>query len=128
MQLALADAGLSPEQIGHINAHGAGSVEGDRVEAAAIRQAFESVPVTAFKSYFGNLGAAAGAMEMAASVLALEHGLVPPTLNYHHGDPACPLHIVQGEPLRGAAPAAMLINQTTRGQAAAVVLAADHTA
>ena len=81
------------------------------------------VPVTAPKSYFGNLGAAGGAMEMAVSVLALSAGLVPATLNYERPDPACPLRVVRGEPLSCPASPALLINWTGIGQAAAVVLA-----
>jgi 3-oxoacyl-[acyl-carrier-protein] synthase II len=68
------------------------------VEAAAIHAMLPGVPVTAPRSYFGNLGAAAGAMEMAASVLAFSTGLVPPTLNYERPDPACPVRVVSAEP------------------------------
>ena len=82
-----------------------------------------TVPVTAAKSYFGNLGAAAGAVEMAVSVLAAGGALVPPTLNYEHPDPHCPLQIVHGEPLRATSAAAMLLSWTPVGQAVAVVLA-----
>ena len=97
--------------------------EDDRIEAQAIRDVAPDVPVTALKSYFGNLGAAAGAMEMAASVLALGAGLVPPSLNYQRPDPQCPVHVIHGEPLASAQSLALLLNRTDAGQAVAVVLA-----
>ena len=122
MTAAIERAGLNPEGIGHVNAHGLSAPWEDRLEAQAIRDALPGVPVTAPKSYFGNLGAASGAVEMAASVLALEAGEVPPTLNYERPDPDCPIPVVSGEPLRGAAPTALLLNWTAAGQSAAVVL------
>ena len=66
----MADAGLTPADIGHINAHGISTVEDDVLEAQAIQEFFGDTPVTALKSYFGSLGAGGGAVEMAASVLA----------------------------------------------------------
>jgi len=59
---------------------------------------------------------------MAASVLALVHGRVPPTLNYDTPDPACPINVVHGGPLTGAKPTALVLNQSSTGQAAAVVI------
>ena len=84
---ALASAGLGPSDIGHVNAHGSGMIEGDRFEAQAIRSCLGDVPVTAPKSYFGCLGAGTGAVEMAASVLAIATGTLPATLNYEFPDP-----------------------------------------
>ena len=88
-----------------------------------MREVAPSVPVTALKSYFGNLAAASGAIELAASVLSLDRGLVPPTLNYRTPDPGCPVEVIHGRPLRQAAATAMAINRTRSGQAAALVLA-----
>jgi 3-oxoacyl-[acyl-carrier-protein] synthase II len=122
IQAALAAAKLTAADVGHVNAHGESSVKHDRVEAQAIRDTLGNTPVTALKSYFGDLGAGSGAVEMAASVLALVHGRVPPTLNYETPDPACPIHVVRGGPLTGAKPAAVVLNQSSTGQAAAVVL------
>ncbi len=119
---ALDSAGRSPAAIGHVNAHGAGTVDDDRVEAAAIRELMADVPVTAPKSYFGSLGAAGGAMETAVGVLALEKELIPPTLHYEHPDPACPVNVVRGEPMRLSNRPALLVNRTSIGQAAALVL------
>jgi 3-oxoacyl-[acyl-carrier-protein] synthase II len=123
MDLALGDSGLSPGDIGHLSAHGLGTVVGDRLEASAIGQVFNGVPVTAPKSFVGNLGAACGAMEIAASVLALVNNQVPMVLNHRRPDPSCPLKVIAREPLIGARPMAMVLNQTNVGQAAAVVLA-----
>lgn len=119
----LARSGLTARQLGHVNAHGVSTVAEDRVEAAALRAAVAGVPVTAPKSYFGNLGAASGAMELAVSVLALGARMVPVTLNYEHPDPACPVDVIHGEPLRSAQPVALLVNRTPIGQSAALTLA-----
>ncbi len=97
-------AKLTPADIDHVNAHGLGTVAADRAEAQAIRAELGDVPVTAPKSFFGNLGAAAGAVEAVASVLALTAGQIPPTLNYRQPDPDCPVQVVHGGPGRGQRP------------------------
>lgn len=122
IRVALGSAGLSPADIGHVNAHGLSTTEDDRIEASAIRDLLGEVPVTAPKSFFGNLGAGTGAVEMAVSVLALRHKLVPPTVNFEHPDPACPIHVVHGRPLPEAKPVALVLNHTHTGQAVAVLL------
>lgn len=119
---ALDRAAMEPRSIGHVNAHGAGTVEDDKTEAAVIRELLGDVVVTAPKSYFGNLGAAGGAMEMAVSLLALEKGLIPPTLHYRQPDPECPVNVAQGEPLPVSASSALLVNRTPAGQSVAIVL------
>ncbi len=121
---ALAYAGLRPDEIGHVNAHGMSTRHDDRIEAQAIHATLGDVPVFAPKSYFGNLGPGGGAVEMAASVLALAHGTVPPTLNYEHPDPECPVNVVGGQGAPARQPTALLLNHTPYGQAAAVVLGA----
>lgn len=121
---ALASSGLRHEEIGHVNAHGVGTTLDDRIEAQAIRRTLGDVPVTAPKSYFGNLCAAAGAVELVASVLALEKGLIPPTRNYSQPDPDCPVRVVAGEPWPSTQPAALALNHAPAGQAVALVLAA----
>jgi 3-oxoacyl-[acyl-carrier-protein] synthase II len=123
MLASLAQAGIHNGQLGHINAHGLSMRDADRVEAEVIHSLTPETPVTASKSYFGNLGAAAGAMEMAVSLLALGAGCVPMTLNYERRDPACPVRVIHGEPLISSTPSALVVNQTSCGQAAAVVLA-----
>ncbi|MCI0360007.1 MAG: beta-ketoacyl-[acyl-carrier-protein] synthase family protein [Planctomycetaceae bacterium] len=123
IEAALAAAGMTPADIGHVNAHGDSSIEQDRIEAQAIRRTLGDVPVTALKSYFGDLGSGSGAVELAASVLALASGRVPPTLNYETPDPDCPINVIHGGPLI-AKSTALALNQSTTGQAAALVLTA----
>ena len=80
------------------------------------------MPVTAIKSYFGNLGAGSGAVELAASLLALESNTIPVTLNYETPDPACPIDVVAGEPRPAAHPTALCLSHSEFGQAVAVAL------
>lgn len=126
MTAALRDAGLNPEDVGHINAHGLGSKQADIDEAQAIQKVFgdhaEKVPVTALKSYFGNAGSGCGTLELAGSILGLKHGVIPPTLNYTAPDPQCPLNVVHGEPLAASNKVALNVNVTRMGQASAVVV------
>jgi len=120
---ALRQADLAPDDLGHVNAHGAATRDEDRYEAAAIRAALGDIPVTAPKSFFGNLGSGSGAVELAASVLGFAYDKVPVTLNYEQPDPECPIHVVHGRPLRGAARTAIALNQSWTGQVAALVIA-----
>ena len=125
MQLALTQADLPAQRLGHVNAHGLSTPEDDAIEAQAIADVAPNVPVIAPKSYFGNLGAAAGTMEMAVSLLAFGARLVPPTLNYRRPDPRCPIRVIHDGPmpLGDSESSALLINRTAAGQAVAVVLA-----
>ncbi len=123
VRLAMADAGLRPEQIGHVNAQGASLALEDRIEARAIHACLPDVPVTAPRSYFGNAGAAAGAIEMIASVMAVGEGRIPATLNYQYPDPECPVPVIHGKPLVTTLRTAVAINWTRVGQATALVLA-----
>jgi len=118
---AATNAGL---RVGHLSAHGLSTPEDDPVEARAIHAVLPEVPVTAAKSYFGNLGAAGAAMEMAADLLALQTGKVPPTLNYRRPDPECPVQVIHAEPLEGAPPVALKVSFSALGQAASVLLGA----
>ena len=120
---ALQAAALQPSDIGHVNAHGLGTIDDDRLEARGIHDALGNVPVTAPKSFFGDLGGGSGAVEMAASVLALSKGVLPPTLNYETPDPACPVNVVRGEPMPIEKRTAMVLSQADTGQAVAVLLA-----
>jgi 3-oxoacyl-[acyl-carrier-protein] synthase II len=113
--------GLSAKEIGHVSAHGLSTKLEDQHEAAAIAATLGDVTVFAPKSYFGNLGTGSGAIELAASVLALAHNEVPATLNYETPDPACPVN-VNAAPLRNRPRTAICLSQSTSGQAAAVVL------
>jgi 3-oxoacyl-[acyl-carrier-protein] synthase II len=124
----LRKSGLLPRAIGHINAHGKSTRRDDLVEARAYSRALgdaaESVPVTGLKSYFGTFDAGAGAVELAASVLALRHGVVPCTLNYENPDPLCRLNVIRREPLPVKNLTALSVNRSGIGQSAAAVIRA----
>ena len=121
-------AGMVPSELGHINAHGKSTQRDDLVEARALHRAFdddvETIPVTALKSYFGHFDAGSGAVELAGSLLALERGTLPMTLNYETPDPRCRLRVVQREPMRLRQKSALTVNRTAMGQTAAAILRA----
>jgi nodulation protein E len=98
MRSALGDAGVEPAAIGYINAHGTGTQANDATEAQAIRQVFsahtDELAVSSTKSMHGHALGAAGALEAAATLMALDQGLLPPTANFTECDPACPLDVV----------------------------------
>jgi len=122
VRAALQDAEAQPGQLDHVNANGISTVEGDRAEAAALRDCAEGVPVTAPKSFFGNLGAGTGMVELCASLLALEHGETPVTLNFATPDPACPVDVIHSAPAPLRKSKVLVVNQSGTGQAAAVVI------
>jgi nodulation protein E len=101
MRDALYDAGLSREQINYVNAHGTGTPVNDSTETRALRQVFAShannVAVSSTKSMHGHTLGAAGALEAAATVLALRGDFIPPTANFLERDPACDLDVVPNE-------------------------------
>lgn len=121
---ALAQADLPAASLGHVSASGLGTRDDDRDEAQALAQFAPGVPVVAYKSYFGNLYSAGGAVELAASVLSLAAGVVPRTLNYETRDPECPIQVIRGEPYYSAAPLALVLGATRSAQGAAVVIGA----
>jgi 3-oxoacyl-[acyl-carrier-protein] synthase II len=100
MQHALASAGLAPEAIDHINAHGTGTPLNDRLETSATKRVFgshaASIPMVSIKGAIGHLLGAAAAVELIASVLSAMHNRVPPTRNYQEPDPECDLDYVPG--------------------------------
>jgi 3-oxoacyl-[acyl-carrier-protein] synthase II len=121
-------ASLRPADLGHINAHGKSTQRDDLVEACAFRRTFdgdvESIPVTALKSYFGHFDAGSGAVELAGSLLALERGTLPMTLNYETPDPRFRLRVVHREPLDLRKKTALTVNRTAMGQSAAAIIRA----
>ncbi|MBY0526301.1 MAG: beta-ketoacyl-[acyl-carrier-protein] synthase family protein [Gemmataceae bacterium] len=125
IRAALNDAGIGPEDVDHVNANGFSSVTCDVWEARALQEVFgnckEPVPVTALKSYIGNLGAGSGTTELAGSLAALEHGLVPPTLNYEEPDPACPISVLSGSARPVQKSHVLKVSFTDVGQCAALV-------
>lgn len=126
MRMALDDACLTPADIGHVNAHGTGDPDVDVEEAQAIHDVFgelgSKVPVTAFKSYWGNPGASCSTLEIVGSLMGLEHGQVMPTLNYETPDPRCNLNVVHGQPLNVTNKTFIKVSVTRAGQASAVVM------
>ncbi|MCS6808860.1 MAG: beta-ketoacyl-ACP synthase II [Bacteroidota bacterium] len=104
MRLALHDARLQPKDIGYINAHGTSTPLNDKTETAAIKTVFGEhaykLAVSSTKSMTGHLLGAAGAVEAAATVLALYHGILPPTINYEVPDPDCDLFYVPNIPVQ----------------------------
>jgi 3-oxoacyl-[acyl-carrier-protein] synthase II len=120
-------SGLTPDDIGHVHAHGLSTEKCDAEEAWAINEVFarrkSPVPVTAAKSYFGNLGAGAGAVELIASLLAMREQKLFPVLNYTTPDPACNVNVCRS---LGTDPGRVVVstNVTPHGQASAIVAGA----
>lgn len=126
IQAAMRDARMNPDGLGYYNAHGVSTPDGDRAEARALRSALGDhaleIPVSAHKSNVGNTVAGCGAIEFVAGVLALQHGVIPPTINYVKPDPECPLSVVAGAPRELKKSSFLSANATLLGQAAAVVV------
>jgi 3-oxoacyl-[acyl-carrier-protein] synthase II len=110
MELALGDAGIGKDHIGYINAHGT-STMADAIETRAIKTVFGEraygIPVSSTKSMTGHLLGAAGGIEAIFSVLALFHGILPPTINLENPDPACDLDYVPNKARPAAIKAAL---------------------
>ncbi|MCR4414282.1 MAG: beta-ketoacyl-[acyl-carrier-protein] synthase family protein, partial [Thermoguttaceae bacterium] len=121
----LGNAGVAPDAIGFVHAHGLSTRTCDAEEAWAIGQVFggraRPVPVVAAKSYFGNLGAGGGMVEFIASVLALHHGRLFCTLNYEDPDPDCPLAVVT-EAGHASGESFVSLGVTPQGQASAALV------
>lgn len=101
MEMALQRAAVSTDQVDYINAHGTSTVLGDAAETQAIKMLFGEraykIPVSSTKSQIGHLLGGAGAVEAVATFMALEEGILPPTINYEHPDPRCDLDYVPNE-------------------------------
>ncbi len=101
MQMALDDAGVRPEDVDYISAHGTGTQENDKVETLAVRKVFgdaaPGTPVSSVKSMLGHLIAAAGATELLTCILAIRDQVLPPTINLDNPDPLCDLDYVPHE-------------------------------
>jgi nodulation protein E len=124
MRGALREAGLAPEAVGYINAHGTGTPGNDPVESRAIREVFgahaDKLGVSSTKSLHGHALGAAGALEAVATVLALHHGILPPTANFTERDPECDLDYIPNKP-RAQQVGAALSNSFAFGGLNAVV-------
>ena len=126
MRRALADAGLSAEQIDAVNAHATATYSGDLAEAAALRKLFASrwreVPVSGSKGAIGHAIAAAGVLEAIVAAQTCATGIVPPTVNLRHVDDGCELDHVIGEPRDVAARTVLAVSFGMGGQNAAIIL------
>jgi 3-oxoacyl-[acyl-carrier-protein] synthase II len=123
---ALADAGMTSEQIDHINAHGTATPENDKMEYLAISTVFgeraKQIPVSSNKSMVGHTISAAGAVEAIFSLLTLEHQRIPPTINYDVPDPAIPFDVVPNKARDARVTAVMSNSFGFGGQNASLIL------
>jgi len=101
MRAAIKDAGISPEQVAYVNAHGTSTPAGDRIECAAIKGVFgdhvKSLKVSSTKSMTGHLLGAAGGLETIVVAKVIETGQIPPTINVENQDPDCDLDVCAGK-------------------------------
>ena len=104
MSLALADAGIAPEEVDYINAHGTSTVYNDRIETLAIKKVFGKhafkLAVSSTKSMMGHLLGAAGAVESIICILVIQKDVIPPTINYNSFDPECDLEYTPNKPAK----------------------------
>lgn len=123
LRTALADAGLSPADVGHVNAHGTSTLSNDLIEAAMLRRVLgESPLVTSTKAMTGHTLGAAGGIEAALTVLALQHQLVPPTVNLDAPDPLIEMDVVAKEARSASFDCAVKTSLGFGGHNAALVL------
>lgn len=104
VRMALKDGGIAPEQIGYVNAHGTGTTVNDTTETRALHLAFgdhaRHLAISSTKAMHGHTLGAAGAIESAATILALSSGILPPTINFREPDPQCDLDYIPNCPRR----------------------------
>lgn len=103
MYNALDDAGVSPEDVDYVNAHGTSTPIGDKIEAEAIKMVFKNrssqIPVSSIKSVTGHMLAASGAFETACTIMSINEGIIPPTMNIIEQDTGCDINIIKEKPL-----------------------------
>jgi 3-oxoacyl-[acyl-carrier-protein] synthase II len=131
MQIALRKAGLRPDQIGYLNAHGTGTPLNEKYETIAIKRAFGDaayqVPISSTKSMTGHMLGAAGGLEAIFAIKALETGILPPTINYEVPDPDCDLDYIPNEARHRAIEYAMTNSMGFGGHNVSLILAGpDH--
>jgi 3-oxoacyl-(acyl-carrier-protein) synthase len=128
MRWALQDAGVDPDQVDYINAHGTGTRINDPTETKAIKEVFgtaaHEILISSTKSMIGHCMGASGALEAIASVMTLSEGLVHPTINYHTPDPECDLDYVPNESREAKIKVALSNSFGLGGQNACLVLGA----
>lgn len=129
VRAALADAGLTEDQISYVNAHGTSTPENDKMEYLALSSVFgeqiASIPVSSNKSMIGHTLTAAGAIEAVFSLLTIQTGTLPPTINYDNPDPAIPLDVVPNVKRDGEVSAVLSNSFGFGGQNASLVLTAN---
>jgi 3-oxoacyl-[acyl-carrier-protein] synthase II len=127
MELALADARVTPDRVDYINAHGTSTPYNDRIETHAIKNALgveaKRIPVSSSKSQLGHLLGAAGAVEAAITILAIGNQKIPPTINHATSDPDCDLDYVTDGPRNERVEIAMSNSFGFGGQNACLVFA-----
>lgn len=121
-------AGVRPDEIGHINAHGKSTQRDDLLESVAYHRALgaaaSKIPLIALGSYFGQFDAGTGAVELAGSILAIRNRELPITLNYETPDPGCELNVVRDQTIALRNSLTLSVNRTSMGQSAACLLRA----
>ncbi len=126
---ALASAGVNPEDVDYINAHGTATPQNDSAETAAIKAALgekaREIPVSSIKSMIGHCLCASGGIEAVATVLTIRHGQIPPTIHYEHADPACDLDYVPNEAREDTVEIALSNSFAFGGNSSVVVFARE---
>jgi len=129
IRAAIADAGITADQIHYINAHGTGTSVNDKVETLAIKKTFGElaykIPVSSTKSMMGHLIAAAGATELIVCLLAMRDGVLPPTINYETPDPECDLDYIPNEAREGKCQVTLSNSFGFGGQNISLILSRD---
>ena len=124
--MALGKAGVSPEQIDYLNAHGTSTPRGDKAETLVIKKVFGerayNLPVSSIKSTMGHMQGACGSSELAACCLAIRDNILPPTINYEYPDPECDLDYVPNQARRHRVDIAASNSFSFGGRNTAVVL------
>jgi 3-oxoacyl-[acyl-carrier-protein] synthase II len=125
MRMALKDAGLQPSDVDYINAHGTSTPMNDKLETQAVKAVFgdhaRKVPMSSTKSMTGHLLGAAGGIEAVATVLTIDKGLMPPTINLENPDPDCDLDYIPNVARKGDVTVAMSNNMGFGGHNASLV-------
>jgi 3-oxoacyl-[acyl-carrier-protein] synthase II len=126
MRLALADAGMTIDDVDYVNAHGTSTPLNDKLETQAMKAVFGErayqIPLSSVKSMTGHLLGAAGGIEAVATALTLHHGIMPPTINYETPDPECDLDYVPNVARKGDVRVAMSNNMGFGGHNASLVM------
>ena len=129
IRAAVADAGITADQIHYINAHGTGTSVNDKVETLAIKKTFGElaykIPISSTKSMMGHLIAAAGATELIVCLLAMRDGVLPPTINYETPDPECDLDYIPNESREGKCQMTLSNSFGFGGQNISLILSRD---